>query len=373
VSAGGDASSPLCRTISGPDRTGRAGPARRTPVLFAAAALLATAVQLVAAGSVHAAPIARVEVLVTGLDGPRGLAVVPGGVLVTESGRGGPGPCIPALGGFPACLGPTGAVTFARQGYKQRVVTGLPSLFVSELQEAIGPYDVAITSSGTVLISIGLGTDPALRPQLGPDGAATGHLVRARPGGTWQRFADIAGHPDANAPGPDRQPWGILTDGVRTFVADAQANSLRVVDRNGRIDTVPGLPGLAQPTCMARGPDGALYIGEFAFDAPGDARVLRVVPGRPPTVYATGFSNISDLTFDHSGRLLVLEYAKSGDPTGDPTGRLTRIERGGVRTELAAGTLEHPMGVAVAPDGAIYISNKGITVGGGEVLRITDR
>jgi len=63
-----------------------------------------------------------------------------------------------------------------------------------------------------------------------------------------------------------------------------------------------------------RGPDGAFYVGEltgFPYYK-GYARVLRVVAGQAPTVYAEGFTNIADIAFDDSGRLLVLEMSQEG-------------------------------------------------------------
>ncbi|PRX51441.1 hypothetical protein B0I33_101595 [Prauserella shujinwangii] len=311
----------------------------------------------------------RVEVIAAGLDGPRGLTPLPGGgVLVAESGRGGAGPCVPVLGGFEGCLGTTGAVTMAACGGQRRIVTGLPSLYVADLQEALGPYDVALGPSGPVLVSVGFGGDVAVRPELGPVGAALGQVVRAWPDGRWAAFADIAGH---RGPGAGSQPWGLHADGGRLHVTDAMTGSLHTVDRRGRIGTVPLEGTLRQPTTVVRGPDGAFYVGEFAFNDPGQARVLRLEPGAPVTVHATGFTHVSDLAFDAEGDLLVLEYAKNGVLSGDPTGRLTRIGADGSRTEIAAGLLENPTSVAAPGPGVLYVSNKGISIGAGEVLRVT--
>jgi glucose/arabinose dehydrogenase len=42
---------------------------------------------------------------------------------------------------------------------------------------------------------------------------------------------------------------------------------------------------------------------------------------------------------------------------------------GSSRTTLAGGLIA-PTGIAVGDDGAVYVTNKGVFVGGGEVLRI---
>ena len=60
---------------------------------------------------------------------------------------------------------------------------------------------------------------------------------------------------------------------------------------------------------VARGPDGAYYVGEFwePFEL-GAANVWRVVPGQEPQIYCAGFNFIADLDFDRRGNLYVLEY-----------------------------------------------------------------
>jgi glucose/arabinose dehydrogenase len=100
--------------------------------------------------------------------------------------------------------------------------------------------------------------------------------------------------------------------------------------------------------------------------------VWRVAPGKSPQVYATGFTNIIDLAFDRTGRLLVLEISKNGLTSGDPAGALIRVDsgKGHRHTELAPGRLTAPGGLVVGPDGAIYVTNKAILAGAGEVLRI---
>ena len=51
------------------------------------------------------------------------------------------------------------------------------------------------------------------------------------------------------------------------------------------------------------------------------------------------------------------------------TGSLVRVATDGTRTTLIAG-LTRPTGLALGPDGGIYISHRGTSVGSGEVLRI---
>src|SRR5262249_60893504 len=69
------------------------------------------------------------EVVMSGLDNPRGLAFGPEGALyVAEAGRGGDGPCFEVRPGQVVCYGPSGAVSRLRRGHQGRIATGLPSL-----------------------------------------------------------------------------------------------------------------------------------------------------------------------------------------------------------------------------------------------------
>jgi len=353
--------------------------------VLGAATLVAGAASPAAGAGTASSP--RIEVIATGLDNPRGLTLDGNGaVLVTEAGRGGAGPCAPGGQNEVWCLGPTGAVTRVSHGHQQRIVTGLPSI-VSPTGETLGPSDVLVTEAGP-LATVGFGGNPALRPPFGPGGQLFAHLIKLSSHGP-RPLVDLGAYEAANDPdgaGPDTDPYGLAParDGG-VLAADAGGNDVVRVDRHGRISTlavfpaipVPGpggvvIPMQAVPTTVTRGPDGAYYVGQLTgFPFPvGGAKVWRLVPGKPPTVYATGFTNIIDIAFDQRGRLVVLEIAKNGLLSGDPTGALIRVERDGTRTEIASTGLVTPTSVAIGRDGSFYVSNKGTLAGVGEVLRI---
>ena len=123
---------------------------------------------------------------------------------------------------------------------------------------------------------------------------------------------------------------------------------------------------------MARGPDGAFYVGELTGDPffPGEARVWRVVPGQPASIHAQGFTTIIDLAFDEQGRLLVLQT--SNDPFNtEMDGALIRVEPDGQRTVLASAGLNNPGGLVVAGNGVYYITTRIASGGGsGQLLRL---
>lgn len=290
-----------------------------------------------------AAPAAAhdASVLADGLDNPRGLDLAPNGDLyVAESGRGGTGPCVPAGGPGVQCFGRTGAVARIELDSKHhaRVATGLPSLANEDGGQAGGPSDVSFRGRRRGLLTIGLHAEVAVREALGSAGASLASLNTLRENGRIRPLADLgafeaAANPDGgelasnpNSVDSTRRDWLV--------VADASADAVLSVSRRGR-----------------------------------------VVPGGAPTVYASGFTHITDLAFGPRGALYVLELSKrsllSIPDGGHAPGRLIRVRRDGSRSELAPGRLETPTALVVAKDGTSYVSNRGASAGIGQVLRIT--
>jgi len=84
-------------------------------------------------------------------------------------------------------------------------------------------------------------------------------------------------------------------------------------------------------------------------------------------VFASGFTNISDLAFDGES-LLVLEMSTGGLLDARAPGAFVRVDPNGRRTVLTT-KLHRPTGLAVSR-GAIYVSNDG-TSPDGEILRLS--
>jgi len=343
------------------------------------------------------------QVVVSGLDNPRGLAFGPEGALyIAQAGRGGDGACGPGPEGI-RCYGESGTISRydPRTGNVTDVVTGLPSLATEEGQMfAIGPNDLSLHGRGNLMFTIGFGGDPRTRETVfGPDGAKLAQVGRATPDGKWRLLQDLGqAEADRNPAGDevDSNPYGILALAGKRVVADAGANALlqvrddgtttalatfdnRLVDAPPFLGLPPGtqIPMDAVPTSVALGPDGNYYVGQLTgFPFPLDAANIYRVPanGGAPTVFAGGFTHIVDLTFGPDGSLYVVEIAKNGLLAAfngnDWTGALIRIAPDGTRTELVPGVLTAPGGVAVGSSGAIYVTNNAIYSGTGEVIRI---
>jgi hypothetical protein len=176
---------------------------------------------------------------------------------------------------------------------------------------------------------------------------------------------------------PDSNPYGVLVikdkRSVRTFVADAGANTISEVMADGTLRVVSYIPNEAvepfrdaTPTCIAQGPDGMLYVATLNFVAnlfvsgSGRSDVWRVDPNAnyptPPTVWARGLTTPTACTFDRDGNFWATEMFQpnAAGPPGDvvriPFRHPNRLDR------IGGGVLPLPGGIAQGSDGAMYVS-----------------
>lgn len=257
-------------------------------------------------------------------------------------------------------------------------------------------------------------------------------LYRQDPSGTITPVLDIAAYqaadPDAydlDGDGDQSNPYGLaaLRNGD-VLLADAQNNDVLRVKPDGRALTVarfvpelvatdhlppefgitePEIPAEAVPTGIAIGKDGYAYVSElrgFPF-RPGSSRVWRLNPWardaecssashRACKVAVDGLTALVDIAIDRrTGAMYTYGLAaegtlafEAGFETGVfPPAVLTEIwphrhhdDRHGDdrhhhhHRELATGMLSQPGGVAVAKNGALYVTD-GI-FGNGRLVRI---
>lgn len=351
------------------------------PALLIAALVAAGATS--AQASTHAAakpPVGTVQVVVSGLDNPRGLTFGTGGRLfIAEAGHGGP----LAIGGGPEGAlfgGLTGRLGVWANGTLTHPITGL---FSAADQSGTGAEGlVSVDAQGRWLTgqfaenTSPIPPVPPGNPIIDAARASLGRTVLLDPSsGSWSSvastgdadFAWSAAHTNLNPQFPDANPNTVLTVGSARYVADAGTNILARVDKNGAVTTVAyldvpsGSVTDAVATCVAQAPDGSFYVTELLGGtfAPGGARVWQVWPNGHAVVKWTGFSTIQGCGFDGSGNFYVTEFQVNGlnpSPSGNPAGDVVRISPSGQRTTFGAGHLFFPSGFAFR-GGNVYVSN----------------
>jgi sugar lactone lactonase YvrE len=154
-------------------------------------------------------------------------------------------------------------------------------------------------------------------------------------------------------------PDGAVTARYGTvLVANWDGNkgtAVVALDPDGAAPPRVVVTGLASPDGLAYGPNGLLYISNFAS---GD--IVRMRADGKLEVFARGLNAPSALAFDRHGVLYVSEF---GNYDGT---RVMRISRRGEVSVFATG-FNVPLGLAFDPHGDLFVSN----FGSGVVHRVT--
>jgi sugar lactone lactonase YvrE len=334
--------------------------------------LLATAAAVTLAtttGAFGAGSAGGVTVVAPHLNNPRGVWVAKdGSIYVAEAGKAGP-----ASVAKDTFLGFSSAIVKVAGGPAERVVRNLISAGGRDGTFTTGADGVAVDPSGAMYVAM-TGAPCALKaPAVAK--AQIGQLLRVR-GGKTDSVADLQSlecknNYDRTDKNPN--PYAVLAlGGDHELVVDAGGNT--VFDVRGKkarlLAVIPKLVNGAQavPTSIALGPDGAYYVGAFGGEGKGKpkrnlSRVYRIVPGRKPTVYRSGFNAITGLAFAKDGTMYVTEF--STDPTNQNNfkGDVVAVSKSGARKHLGVGSLFYPAGAAIGADGALYVSNWSILPG----------
>jgi hypothetical protein len=352
---------------------------------IAAISAVALIGSVLAAGPAEATGGQGLKPVVTGLDGPRGVATYDGKVVYSV----------------------TDGSVYEAWAYGT-------NKGIRKLGQVQGGFPPAIDTNKwgvTYALTGGGGPGESL-----PPGAAT--LYRLRPGKSAVVVAEI-GKYQGTDPDPydledvptDSNPYGLaaLRDGT-VLVADAGGNDLLRVWPNGTIKTVARLkprvvtvppefgggtaPAEAVTTSVTVGSDGYYYVGELRGfpGTAGTSQIWRIKPGSIGAVcdpvkpnhgnckrYADGYTSIVDLAAGSRGKLAVVELAKAtwlaaeGPSTEPVIGSLFlqypgKHHKAGYKKELAAGKLVLPAGAAINKYGDVFVSSP--LFGPGAVYRV---
>ncbi len=364
------------------------------------------------------APPAGCEVIASGLNSPRQLAVADDGTIyVTEAGTGGDeqlpsgGPVeqatpVTEAGGTPVPAGPgptrgtTGQVTaIAPDGSQSVVATGLPSYSLGN-GEAVGPTGIVV-ANGQIYVAIGgsyglLGIEPL--PNEGSVVSidpATGAVTQVADLGAYE----IANNPDGTDVNPNLYGMDIGADG-QLYVADAGGNTVYKVDpTSGQFSllgivperTPAGAPveptaspvaspeagggGNLQPvpTAVHVGADGNVYVGLLGALVPGVGAVTVAQADGTFRDVAVARTAVVGVALAPDGRLLASEISLNIASDPPAAGDVVRFETNGTVTPILGG-LVTPNGIAFDANGNLLVVVNSVAMGpeaSGQVLRCT--
>jgi hypothetical protein len=342
------------------------------------AACVVVLVGVAGAGAVTVTPVA------SGLDNPRGVAVLPNGTLVVaEAGHGGD-VCLGDSGGLP-CYGTSSQISVINvaTGGHTPIVSGLFSVLTPDGGGSVLGLS-GLSVQGGRLLAV-LGENPRAEPLASasctglPADCAdvldtardqAGQLLKVSQGGSFNLLAGVGAfdfdftldNPGGDMFGTeiDANPYGVLAMPSGTYVADAGANTLDWVDNNGDISilhrfVVPEppepFPTDAVPTCIAQGA-GGLIVADLAgriwsVDGTNATLLSPQVNGR----HFTGCAADAD-----GNVYLVSIFDGDGFPT-PATGEVVELAANsdGAVSTIASG-LNFPNMIAIGHDGQLFVT-----------------
>jgi Gluconolactonase len=349
--------------------------------LFAKAALISLALVFSAVPAVFGQGF---TVVVEGLHSPRGLAFGPGNILyVAQAGD----------------ADNAGSIIEIRNSMSQHATY---RTVISQVATLGGEGEFIGLSGISVL---GRGTNQGIYAIMGESPQGTGDsrfgaLLRVSRDGTSNTLTNVgqfdfqwtADNPDPKEPEPDSNPYGVLAIPGHIYVTDAGANTLDEVLADGSVRVLAYFPDEiirdAIPTCVAQGPDGALYVGTLAlvdsFVIGPSAKVWRLDPSQanlahpelsPKTLWASGLFPINGCTFGPDGNFYASQLFTNPNWPDDffnPQGDVVRIpfSSPGTHTFLTGGALSFAGGVAVSPNGDVFVADGTAYEPNGRVLRL---
>ncbi len=366
----------------------------------------ASSLVVVACGGSGASDPVQIEVILSGLENPRGVAIdVAGGILLAEAGSGNDAIDVTMrTGKLTRYIDHNDDGDFADPGEVEPWFEHLASynamdVYATGRDEVSGPSAVVIHNDGRVFLSIDGGFEGFALLEISPLGSMGRNLSER-----------------SNMTG-----IGLATDGGSIFVTESTLNQLIEVTLNtGERRDVAAFGVLASgqqsvPAGLAVDPHNgdilvalfsgvaAMNDGSFVPFVLGDAKVVRVDPrSGQVSDEITGLTAAVDVAIDGRGNVFVVEMAADHaelfegevdlfDTNADArhggylrfSGKVTLYPADGGPPRILVDGLDSPTNVAVTADGILYVSTgqgtpgrpipgpEGATTIVGELLSIT--
>jgi RHS repeat-associated protein len=270
---------------------------------------------------------------------------------------------------------PGGKVLLSGDGSQRTAYSIGTSIITTVASNLDGPHDVAVGPDGSIFIAE---TWNSSIRRVGPDGIIT----TVAGNGTYDYSGD--GGPATSA--VLNSPFGVAVGpNGSIYIADLNNNRIRRIGPDGIITTVAGNGNrgyggdggpatsamLNAPFSVRVGPDGSVYIADTYNN-----RIRRVGPdGIITTVAGNGNQGYGGDGGPAANAVLNSPYGVAVGPDGNiyisdsSNNRIRRVGPDGIITTVAGNGnggdggpaanafLSYPFGVAVGPDGSIYISD----------------
>ena len=347
-----------------------------------------------------------VEVILTGLQNPRGVVLdAEGGLLVAEAGTGDDTFDVRQQSGkLTRFIDRSGDGDFTYPGEIEPWFEHLPTynamnVYATGRDEVSGPSDVTLHGDGRVFLSVDGGFDGFALSEISPEGSMgrnlfarsnmTGIALGLDERSIFATESTLNQLVEVSLEGGDWRDivaFSTLGSGQQAVPA-----GLAVDPRNGQI-----LVALFSGVALADD-------GSFIPFVLGDAKVVRVDPLTGRVVdEITGLTTAVDVATDKLGNVFVVEMAADHaelfargadlhDPDAVPqhggylrfSGKVTMYPADGGPPRILAGGLDAPTNITLGDDGALYVSTgqgtpgrpipgpDGPTVIVGEIIRIT--
>jgi hypothetical protein len=205
--------------------------------------------------------------------------------------------------------------------------------------------------------------------------AQSGHLISVRTDGTWNSVAQVgrvdfdytATLPPSAGQEVDSNPTGVLATEEGAYVADSGSNTLDRIGEDGQVrilfrdpwlapNPATAFPHDAVPTCVVKTEDG-LLVGELS------GRVLKVHGTSFSVISNSLFTHITGCTSDRHGNVYFVNMFGGGAPFSPSffMGNVVKYDvESGQATTLVSAPFLLPYGDTIGPDGNLYVTVRSI-------------